>query len=367
MISGNSVNGVNIHDSGTNQNVVAGNFIGTDASGRAPLGNQVRGVIITGGAQGNLVGTDGDGVGDAAERNVISANVFDGVGISGPGTTGNVVAGNFIGTDVTGLSALGNRNNGVAIGGGAQSNRIGTNGTDVDPVGERNVIAGSLGDGVFIGDPGTNANVVAGNFIGTDATGTKPLGNAGNGVQVLESASANTIGGTVAGARNIISASGVDGIELFAGVTGNLVAGNYIGTDVSGTKPLGNANQGVAIFSSASANTIGGTVAGARNIVSGNGGEGIRITDGGSSGNLVEGNFIGTDVTGAKPLDNAADGVSVLNGASNNTIGGTVGWRPQPRLRQPEQWHRHLRPGHHRQPAGGQLHRHGHHRHQGGG
>ena len=98
-----------ISDSGTNSNVVAGNLIGTDASGVNPLGNGGVGVFIQNGAQSNVIGTNGDGNGDAAERNVISANTYQGVYIAGSGTNFNVVAGNLIGVDITGANRAGER------------------------------------------------------------------------------------------------------------------------------------------------------------------------------------------------------------------------------------------------------------------
>ena len=127
---------------GGGQNVVAGNFIGTDVTGALALGNSGSGVIILQ-SDGNLIGTDGDGVGDAAERNIISANAGDGVVIT-QGSNDNVVAGNFIGTDVTGTQPLGSYRTGINVSYGSSSNRIGTDGLSVDNVGERNIISCNL-------------------------------------------------------------------------------------------------------------------------------------------------------------------------------------------------------------------------------
>ena len=104
---------------------------------------------------------------------------------------------------------------GVVIDGGASGNRIGTDGNSVDDVGQRNVIAGSGNDGIDIYGSGTDGNVVAGNFIGTDATGTRALGIAGNGVFLADGASFNWIGvnpngGTAVGDEgNVISGNGM--------------------------------------------------------------------------------------------------------------------------------------------------------------
>ena len=90
-------------------------------------------------------------------------------------------------------------------------------------------------------DGSATGNLVAGNYIGTDYTGTMALGNALSGVEIADSASNNTIGGTAAGDRNVISGSPEGGVFIHGSATGNLVAGNYIGTDVTGTMALGNA------------------------------------------------------------------------------------------------------------------------------
>jgi CSLREA domain-containing protein len=152
-------------------------------------------------------------------------------------------------------------------------------------------------------------NLIEGNFIGTDVTGSVDLGNGLSGV-FLQFSLNNTVGGTEPGAGNLISGN-ISGIFLGNGATGTQVQGNFIGTDVTGTVALGN---GSALVISADNNTIGGTTLDARNIISG----GIGI---GGQGNQVQGNFIGTDVTGTVALDSNVTGVSITG--SRNTIGGT--------------------------------------------
>jgi uncharacterized repeat protein (TIGR01451 family) len=304
--------GVLMQDSGTSGNAVQGNFIGTDYLGTHALGN-FWGVEIINGAANNLVGGT-----IAGARNVIAGSRAGGAGIliQDSGTSGNAVQGNFIGTDYLGTHTLGNAW-GVAIQGGAANNLIG--GT---ALGARNVIAGSQYDGVYISDVGTTGNQVQGNFIGTDVLGTHSLANGRNGVILLAGASGNMIGGTAAGARNVIAGNGNDGIQFDdAATTGNWVQGNYVGTDVAGTRPLGNTYSGVAIFFAAG-NTIGGTSPAARNVISGNGTYGIYV--GAATGIVVQGNFIGTDVSGTHALANGQDGVILFAGASGNTVGGTA-------------------------------------------
>ena len=309
VISGNAKGGVFIHDSATG-NLVAGNYIGSDVTGSRRLGNSFAGVEIAASASKNTIG--GTAAGD---RNVISGNAWAGVFIH-DSATGNLVAGNYIGSDVTGTIPLGNSLSGVEIADSAWNNTIG--GTTA---GDRNVISGSVQGGVLIDDSATG-NLVAGNYIGTDLTGTKALGNAYSGVEIADSAWNNTIGGTTAGDRNVISGNAQAGVFIHGSATGNLVAGNFIGTNVTGTKALGNAYSGVEIADSAWNNTIGGTTAGDRNVISGNAKDGVFIHDS-ATGNLVEGNFIGTDLTGTKALGNADSGVLIDGGATNNTIGGT--------------------------------------------
>ena len=160
---------------------------------------------------------------------------------------------------------------------------------------------------------------MAGNYIGTDVTGTMPLGNGRDGLQLSYGATNNTIGGTTAAAENVVSSNGGSGVYFF-GAPGNVVAGDFIGTDRTGTVALGNGIDGVRIINSTNA-TVGGTSSTARNIISANGEDGIQIDNPGTTRNLVEGNFIGTNAAGTSSLSNHRDGVYLNSGASGNTIG----------------------------------------------
>ncbi len=313
-ISANSAVGVYISDPGTTGNLVEANLIGTDASGTYALGNDGTGIAIQNSATNNTIGGT-----TPAERNLISGNSFNGVQFAGSGTTGNVLEGNFIGTDLSGSKRVGNGASGVAIVSGASNNLLGGTGAAAG-----NTISGGWGDGIYISDPGTTGNLVEANLIGTDASGTHALGNNNVGVAILNSATDNTIGGTAAGAGNTISANSADGVHIAgAGTTGNLVEGNLVGTDGSGTHALGNDGSGVVIATGAGNNTIGGTTAGAGNTISGNLDEGVLISDPGTTGNLVEANLIGTDAAGTHALGNDGAGIAIQNSATDNTIGGT--------------------------------------------
>jgi hypothetical protein len=184
--------------------------------------------------------------------------------------------------------------------------------------GERNIISGNGGSGIIIFQSDAIGNAVKGNYIGTDVTGTAKLSNSFDGV-AIENASNNTVGGATAGERNIICGSRGSGVTIFSsGATGNVVAGNYIGIDATGAAKLGNSFNGVFITTTSS-NRVGGVTAGERNIISGNGFDGVLISS--ATGNAVKGNYIGTDVTGTINLDNLRSGVRI--DASNNTVGGT--------------------------------------------
>ena len=130
--------------------------------------------------------------------------------------------------------------------------------------------------------------------MGTDLSGTIALCNSGNGVFMFNSSN-NTIGGTTAAARNIISGNRLPGIAIGGEFsTGNRVQGNYVGTNVTGTGDLGNQSNGMIVVNG-TGHVIGGTVAGAGNVVSGNNSPGIALGFSDPAGILVQGNFIGTN------------------------------------------------------------------------
>jgi parallel beta-helix repeat protein len=166
----------------------------------------------------------------------------------------------------------------------------------------------------------SNGNTVQGNFIGTDVTGMVATGNSGDGIEI-NNATGNLVGGLTAGAGNLISGN-FRGVEITSGASANLVQGNFIGPNALGTGALGNIVRGVHIQGGAHDNTIGGTSAAARNLISGNSAAGILIEAAGSTGNIVQGNFIGTQVDGVSALGNGSEGVRIHDGASNTTIGG---------------------------------------------
>lgn len=328
LISGNNAHGVYVSGIGTNDNRISGNIIGLNSDGTSAIGNSGSGVQVEGGALRTIIGINGDGMGDLSERNIISGNTR-GVSVTGSTTSQNAIAGNWIGLLANGTSAVGNNGagDGIWLVNGTAGNRVGTNADGVSDELERNTIAGHTFAGIAIYNANTNNNVVAGNWVGLNAAGTGSLAN-GQGIQ-LDFASAgidprnNRIGTNADGIRddverNVISGNGVGVAVNGNGTTGNVIAGNFIGTDVSGTIGFGNVGDGVFIGNSASNNTVGGTTASARNIISGNNGDGIEVNGSTSTGNLIQGNYVGTEVSGTQSLANS--GIAGINVSGSSTI-----------------------------------------------
>lgn len=309
LISGNNRAGVYLFNPTAKGNVVQGNFIGTDITGTKRLGNGENGVSISGSSSNVIGGAVAGG------RNLISGNGQGGVYLI-TSSQGNVIRGNYIGTSVTGASALSNTADGVIIVGSAD-NTVGGGGA-----GEENVISGNGGRGVLITANGSTRNLVQGNFIGTTADGLARLANAFSGVEILD-VSNNTVGGTNSGQGNVISGNGSCGVKIGDNnATFNLIQGNLIGVDATGTNALGNALHGVFILGAGSgvaSNTIGGDMPGAGNVISGNMQNGVYVTN--AIGNSVKGNLVGTDSSGRKRVGNFLSGVRIES--SGNIVGGT--------------------------------------------
>jgi hypothetical protein len=231
----------------------------------------------------------------------------------------NTIAGNFLGTDPAGaLAEPGSASNtGIFVFTTSPSNNTIGGNTPAD----RNLISGHPSEGISVYV--STSLTIQGDFIGTDATGTLSIAND---LGITANPGNTVIGGTLSGAGNLISGNTTYGLSFTDAGTG-LVEGNLIGTDVTGTKAVPNmGGQGVLLYNSTGGVTVGGSAAGAANVISGNGGSGITIDNG--SGSIIQGNFIGTDITGILPLGNAfvagspVFGGIFLNGGSNVLIGG---------------------------------------------
>jgi hypothetical protein len=301
VISGNGEAGVELAGAFTSNNLVVGNLIGTDALGFKPVPNQTDGVFVTESASFNSIGGA-----TAKLSNVISGNTLGGVLVTNFALD-TLVENNEIGTSPDGLAAVPNGGNGVTLL---------SSGTTVT----QNVISGNLGSGVGIAG---SLNTVQGNKIGTDSTGTAPLANHLDGVfmDVLLGTGGNWIGGIAPDATNLISGNLLNGIHVVGPGTGNVIMGNRIGTDGSGTAFVPNSLDGVLV-DNAWGYTIGGLGSNTANLISGNLQNGVEIAGKFSLDDVVLGNLIGTDPSGQLAVGNQGNGILIDNAASFNTIGG---------------------------------------------
>ena len=329
-----------------------GNFVGTDGS--APLGNGVGGIRLSGSSM------------SVVDRNVVSANNGHGIdlvqGLDLVSTSdGNSVLNNRVGVDPGGAVALGNAGIGVYLDHASRntlrgnvisgnevglwlvqslhnrltSNRIGTNSAGTAALAnsggigmfdasdsviggsapeDRNVISGNAGFGIYLAGNSTN-NVISGNRLGTDAAGSVAIPNTGDGINLQSPAHDNRIGGATAGAGNLISGNGGNGISLGGTVTGNLIVGNFIGTNATGTAPVGNTWEGITLQNGALGNTI------SDNVIAGNQYDGIFLSN--VSLNVIQRNWVGTNSALDAGLGNHHRGIWIFS-CTNSTIGGTT-------------------------------------------
>ena len=281
-----------------------------------------------------VVELDGTGAGAGSDGlRVFSPNVgirglainrfgADGIEVDTTSTGGVVIAGNHIGLDPSGLIDRGNGGKGIDLQTGSGPTTVG--GT---VAADRNVISGNGLEGIIVW--GTDGNTIIGNYIGTDVTGNAPIPNTNDGLHVGSGADNNIFG--QAGAGNVISGNGNDGIEIDDVSGGNLIHGNTLGLGADGTTVVPNGRYGVVLYNGANATQIGGSGAGEGNVISGNGLHGVTL-DGNSNaattGNTIEGNLIGTDSTGLLDRGNGGAGIYFFGGVNNTTVGGaTAGHR----------------------------------------
>lgn len=259
----------------------------------------------------NQIGGD-HSVGDGPSG---QGNVFSGCqnGIRALFTRKNTIKGNFVGTNAAGTQAAKPNSIGILLSGFATHNTIGG-----ALEGEKNIVSNN-DRGVDLSANSSEFNTVAGNYVGTDITGTKAIPNISWGVLVEVGGRNNIIGGTTAEARNIISGNPLGVCVSDYASTQNTIIGNYIGLDVTGTKPLPNEN-GSCIFQSAY-NRIGGSLPGEGNLISANTGPGVRLFGMGSIQAVMMGNQLGMDITGKKTLGNAI--ALNIDGGTHSFVGGS--------------------------------------------
>ena len=293
----------------------------------------MEGVSSSTGDHGNTIGGTAAGAGNVIEGKISLLGNAD------------LLEGNLIGTDATRSVANRQRprrrgkSTGLATRSAAPRSR------------PANVVVGGLSIlGGFT--PDSTGNLIEGDDFGTDITGTKVLGGAG---LALLATSNNTIGGTAPGAGNVIvGVFAGSGIEIGDGFTsratsGNLIQGNFIGTDATGTRDFHSGGAGITIDSSTgdkdvSDNTIGGTAAGAGNVIAYNPGGGVAVRAS-SPGNSVLGNSIFADDangvrlgielagTGAAPIkpgapNNRPELTTRFTAAGTTTVAGTLNGTP---------------------------------------
>jgi hypothetical protein len=262
---------------------------------------------------GSYLGPNQPGFSIAASATIrgFVINRFPGAAISFTGNGSGAVAGCYIGLDPTGTSYLANGGGGISISTGVGAGAVSVGGTTVA---DRNVIAGGISSNAVSGEM-----TVLGNYLGTDRTGMSRVGPVSN----LDSGGRATIGGTAAGAGNVIAGP----VHLGDG-SGGLIQGNLVGLAADGTTPIGAG----AIRPWRNGMTTGGSTASARNVIGASTGCGIDLTWGQSS--QIIGNYIGTDSTGLVARPNAGSGIQISTGYGNgpysftiagNVIGGNVG------------------------------------------
>ncbi len=303
-------------------NIIQGNWIGVTASGEG-LQNKGAGVTVDEFSLNTIIGGSTPEAG-----NIISTHAnttpFNNAGILLFGSIGTVIQNNNIGLGPDGSRAQLNEH-GIEM--------YNCTGTVIGGVGRGNIISGNL-RGVLI--ESCRDIVMQGNLVGTTADGTAASPNQDSGIVVRGGLTAPNfiqIGGSGAGEGNVISGNIDDGIILNGISAGSnnpvvFIEGNKIGTDITGTRALGNSVMGILLDSGAEYVNIGGPGAGQGNIISGNGIDGIRAARsiGGAEVNhvVIQGNLIGTAANGTSFLPNGESGVTLLEGATQNIVGGTA-------------------------------------------
>jgi hypothetical protein len=294
---------------GADSNLIANNQLGFTPLALA--GTFLRNVTLFPGCRG---------IGIQSSSNIVRDNTISGVDnaitvgddIAAP--TGRVYRNNsfernFIGTDPTGTTKIGNDSDGIFLGAGAKQNFIGPD----------NVLSGMLSSAVEILHATATDNVIFGNTIGLNATGTDTIPNGELGVLIANGASSNWVGGPYGGAYpgNVISGNPLGGIAIgtdaFPGPDGsnnNQVEGNFIGTDGLHTSALGIQLSGITVQSNSKDNIL------RRNVIVGQVNHGIVLSN--ATHNAIYGNWIGMGANGAS-IGNGGFGVYAFN-ASNNTI-----------------------------------------------
>ena len=305
LISGNTGNGVLIN-AGARRNRLNGNFIGTTGHGDVALGNAGDGVRIDRAGPGNSL-TGCKFVNDPfVYYNVISGNGGNGLAVLS--TNQVTVQGNFFGVGADNTALVGNRGDGIMVGGSSADTQVG----GVIPLG--NVSAGNGRNGIEV--TGTAHGFVTFNTFGGLLAFKGAAPNGHDGLLITST------GGDNLARTNVFSGNRANGIELGGNASGVTVDPDIAGLTTKGNAVLPNGGDGVLIDGTAHGNVIGGSLRSVipQNTFSGNAGYGLAIT-GRAYRNLVMRSFIGTDVLGTAALGNQAGGVLLAGTAYGNAIG----------------------------------------------
>jgi hypothetical protein len=252
---------------------------------------------------------------------------FAGDGILIDTNGGDVIQGNYIGTNVAGATAQPNGGNGIQII-ATPNNVVGGTASSM-----RNLISGNGGEGVRIDGTLATRNIVQGNYIGTDVTGSNAVGNTASGVYIRKAPNNSVIGNVVSGnigfagiticGSSSCGGGDVTGIDETSNATGNVVQGNFVGTNSAGTAALGNNGAGVSI-DGAPNTQVGGAAATTHNVISFNGTNDVQIFNPGATGNKIQGNTI-QGKTAATTVGISVGASLTGNTLSQNSISGHTG------------------------------------------
>jgi hypothetical protein len=293
--------GIQMTGSSSVNNSITGCYIGTNHDASLADGNYI-GIEIISGANFNDIG----GI-MPEEHNIISGNEHIGIRLLDVWYCN--VYNNFVGVDRTGIYAIPNYD-GISVEGAAKFNNIG--GAEAN---QGNLVSGNVAYGIPVFGAGAEGNIIAGNLIGTDVTGNIAIPNT-YGLLFDDGSYNNILGGETEQERNVLSGNSAYGVFIYnMGTNSNIVRGNYIGTDISGTNAIPNA-IGIVIDGAAFKHVID------NNIISGNLQQGIYINITGCDSTLIINNRIGVDVNN-NPMGNASDGIRISQGPKHTLIGGT--------------------------------------------
>lgn len=315
--------------SGLNDQYSCIEIVGTATATNTISGNMIG--LLKDGVTKTTGTTSSYGIHLAAGANVVSGNVISGrgTGVNIGGNTSsisNIIKGNIIGLQANGSTYVSGNNQNIGVYITASGNTIGGS-----TIAERNIISGNVNYGVLLSGLACSTNVVKGNYVGLNKTGTGVISGSSQdiGIYLALSASRNIIGGDATlGEGNVVSGNRVEGITSNSdAIAGNTIIGNIVGPQADGLAKLASSTQDRGVlFGGSPNNVLGGTSIGHRNIISSNLSVGVYLSGIACSTNVIKGNYIGTDKTGlnAIPSGSQAYGIQIDASASNNTIGGAL-------------------------------------------